>query len=49
MVITSHRVWREVDRRAKDGRLIDDLQAEIRVLRAECQRLAAVLRALEAR
>ena len=39
MVTTEFRVWREVDNRARDGKLIDGLQDEIKVLRAELRRL----------
>ena len=35
MVINELRVFREVDNRARDGKLVDNLQDEIRVLREE--------------
>lgn len=49
MIITELRVFREVDNRAKDGRLIDALQTEIAVLRRECKRLQGVVQEQEAR
>jgi hypothetical protein len=47
MVINELRVFREVDNRHKDGKLIDGLQDEIAVLRAELRRLRAWITHLE--
>jgi len=48
MVPTEFRVWREVDNRAKDGKLIDAMQDEIAVLRREYHRLVARVAELDA-
>ena len=47
MVINEFRVFREVDNRARDGKLIDGLQDEIKILRAELRRLRAWITHLE--
>lgn len=47
MVINEFRVFREVDNRARDGKLIDGLQDEIKILRAELRRLREWITHLE--
>lgn len=49
MVITELRVFREVDNRARDGKLIDSMQYEIAALRGELRRLREQIRAFEER
>jgi hypothetical protein len=48
MVISEFRVFREVDNRARDGKLIDSLQWEITALRTELRRLRTWITHLEA-